>query len=118
DDTPSHKTTISTEPVVLQPDSFLVLSSDTTKLFNTYGSRQYVHSDIPSLNNSGDAIKIFTDRGLLVDSLNYTSDWGGNGVSLERRSETVPAIYKENFSDSPNTLGGTPGLPNEVAPDT
>src|SRR5699024_911739 len=118
DNTPSHKATISAKPVVLHPHSFLVLSRDTTVLYDIYGPRHYLQSPVPALNNSGDAIKIFARNNILTDSLNYTPGWGGKKVALERISGTIPAIYKENFDDSPNPLGGTPGMPNEVAPDT
>jgi hypothetical protein len=99
---------------VLYPDSFLVISSDTSSLYHVYGERDYVKaSGTPALNNGGDEVRIFTDSGLLVDSLKYTPDWGGSKVSLERRSGSAPSV-KANFGDSPNPLGGTPGLPNEV----
>jgi hypothetical protein len=118
DNTVSHITTISTNPVILQPHSFLVLSKDTTSLFNVYGSRPYLQvSNLPSLNNGGDAVKLLTDNKHLVDSLSYTPSWGGSKIALERKSDDLSAVYKENWGDSPNSLGGTPGLPNEVAKD-
>jgi hypothetical protein len=117
DNTDSHTAVISDDPLVLQPDSFLVLSKDTTALYDIYGSRQYIQTSVPALNNVGDDIKIFTKNNDLVDSLSYIADWGGRKVSLERRSDAAPSV-KENFGDSPDSSGGTPGLPNEVAPDT
>jgi hypothetical protein len=117
DNTASHTAVISDDPLVLQPNSFLVLSKDTTALYNTYGPRQYLQTSVPALNNIGDDIKIFTKNNDLVDSLSYTADWGGRKVSLERRSDAAPSI-KENFGDSPDSSGGTPGLPNEVVSDT
>src|SRR5699024_5649056 len=44
--------------------------------------------------------------------------WGGDGVALERRSDTAPSIYRENFGNSPHPNGGTPGQPNAIGDDT
>ncbi|HYW34049.1 MAG TPA: lamin tail domain-containing protein [Balneolaceae bacterium] len=110
--------TISYGESILRPDSFLVISSDTSALFRVYGSRPYLQPPkVPALNNDGDVIKILTGKNNLVDSLKYTPDWGGSHVALERRSDVAPTVYKENFGNSPDPLGGTPGLPNEVAED-
>jgi hypothetical protein len=102
-----------------RPGSFIVISSDTSGLFNTYGDREYVQSgNLPAFNNGGDVVKVITADGSRVDSLRYTSAWGGDNAALERRSDTTPSFFLENFGDSPNPLGGTPGLLNEVAEDT
>lgn len=102
----------------LEPDGYLVIAADTTVLFNTFGYRPYVHmSSFPALNNSGDAVRIVTPEGETADSLTYTPVWGGNDVAVERRSDSVPALFPENWADSPHPLGGTPGLPNEAEED-
>ncbi|MBN2732153.1 MAG: lamin tail domain-containing protein [Balneolaceae bacterium] len=111
--------TISSGTVILQPNDFIAVSSDTTALFNVYGSRPYVESgSIPSLNNGGDVVKILTDGGAVADSLQYTPAWGGDNIAVERRSDTAPSTYMENFGDSPSINGGTPGIANEIADDT
>src|SRR5699024_4264648 len=81
----SHLAVISSHSVILRPDSFLVISSDTSTLFNVFGKRAYVQSSgMPALNNSGDEVRIFTTDSVRVDSLQYTSAWGGSKVALER----------------------------------
>ena len=111
--------TISSDQVILQPNGFIAVSSDTSALFAVYGSRPYVQSSsIPSFNNNGDAVTIITDTGTQADSLQYDDSWGGDNVALERRSDTAPSIFQENFGDSPNPNGGTPGIANEVPDDT
>lgn len=108
----SGNATISTEELVLEPNEFMVLSSDTTTLFNAFGNQSYIQVwSLPALNNTGDAIKLLTAEGEVVDSLYYTSIWGGKDIALERRSDPTPAIYKENWGNSPASLGGTPGHP-------
>ena len=110
---------LSSGNVVLKPNGFVAVSSDTSTLFSVYGSRPYVESSaIPSLNNGGDVVKILTASGAIADSLRYEPSWGGANVSLERRSDIAPSIYRENFGNSPNPNGGTPGIANEVADDT
>jgi hypothetical protein len=105
-------------PIAIEPDSFLVISADTTELFNIFGARAYHQAGFPALNNSTpDAVQLITDTGAKADSLTYSSDWGGTDVALERRSATAPSIYKENWGDSPNPDGGTPGMANEIAED-
>jgi hypothetical protein len=111
--------TISSDQVILQPNGFIAVSSDTSALFAVYGSRPYVQSgSIPNFNNGGDAVTIITDTGTQADSLQYDDSWGGDNVALERRSDTAPSIFQENFGDSPNPNGGTPGIANKVPDDT
>ncbi len=105
-------------PIPIEPDSFLVISADTTELFNVFGNRAYHEAGFPALNNSTpDAVQLITDDGTIADSLTYNSSWGGTDVALERRSASTPSIYQENWGNSPNANGGTPGLPNEIAQD-
>lgn len=102
----------------LSPGQFVTLALDTTFLFNTFGTRSYIQlSSKNALDNGGDQVKIFSNSGLLIDSLRYSSSWGGDGVALERRSAEAPSEIRENWGDSPNVNGGTPGLENEIAQD-
>jgi len=110
---------ISSGEIILEADSFLVISADTTALFNTYGTGPYLKmNSLAALNNSGDVIQLKTNTGAMADSLRYTPRWGGKDVALERRSATTPAIFRENFGNSPDTLGGTPGSSNKVPDDS
>lgn len=109
---------ISSSNITLRPDSFLVVSADTTSLFNEFGHRAYSDmGGLASLNNGGDAIQLNTNTGSQADSLTYTPDWGGENIALERRSDSAPSTLQANWGDSPNPLGGTPGLTNEIPSD-
>jgi len=109
---------ITPDNLVLPADSFLVISSDTTLLNNLFGARNYIQmSTMPALNNGGDDIIIRQADGTRVDSLTYTSEWGGSDVALERRSPGAPSIAIENWEDSPAANGGTPGTVNLVPAD-
>jgi hypothetical protein len=111
---------ITDQEFLLEPESYLVISADTTSMTDIYGKRNWFQADnFPRLNvASNDEIRIFTESGTPADSLEYNpSLWGGNGVALERLSPDVPARFAENWSESPNPLLGTPGLQNDAATD-
>jgi len=114
----NSSSSLGSDPIPIEPDSFLVISADTAELNNLFGNRAYHEADFPALNNTTpDAVQLITDTGAKADSLTYTSNWGGTDVALERRSSSAPSIYQENWGDSPNPDGGTPGMSNEVAED-
>lgn len=94
------------EYAILAPDSTIIENFGEKKLLDIPG--------FPALNNSTDALVMRNQDGVLMDSLTFTSSWGGNEVSLERRSVDFPAIYYENWGDSPSENGGTPGSANEI----
>ncbi|MDZ7690552.1 MAG: lamin tail domain-containing protein [Balneolaceae bacterium] len=102
---------ISSDSLILEGDAFLVLTADSTNLFNSYGNRNYWEiKNFPTLNNSsGDQIRIHTGAGIVVDSLFYDPSWGGEDRALERRLATAPSVYRENWGNSPNKSGGHRG---------
>jgi hypothetical protein len=114
----SNSRELSADTLTIAPNDFLVISSDTTTLSSIFGHHHYVQANIPSLNNSGDILKLLTHSGIPADSLSYTTDWGGDQVALERRVAVVSETYRENWGNSPASSGGTPGSTNQVAPDT
>ena len=108
------------ETTVLGPDEYLVISPDTTTLFDTFGSRNYIKmGNYPGFTSTvEDEIRLFTEEETLADSLRYNpSTWGGNGVALERISPTAISYSRDNWEESPAPEGGTPGAPNQVEPD-
>ena len=112
---------LSDEDLLLEPGQFIVITEDAERMDEIFGERNF--HEIPNFPNFtltvADQIRLFTDNDVLADSLEYTpSGWGGNGVALERVSADVPATLQQNWEESPNELLGTPGLPNEVTPDT
>ena len=111
---------VSESDLVIEPESYLVLTDD-TELFsqvypdqNVTGMARYPAFTI----TTPDQIRLFTSDGILADSLMYNpSEWGGNGVALERLMTDLPSGLRENWAESPNPLLGTPGRPNEAVPD-
>ncbi|NGP78052.1 hypothetical protein G3570_15490 [Balneolaceae bacterium YR4-1] len=111
--------TIVQDTLVLEPGSLLAISSDTAALTLEFGSGNYLSvntGNFPSLNNGGDAIRILNNQGILIDSLYYYPDWGGEDIAMERRSVDAVSDKKANWGDSPQGIG-TPGSPNLVEQD-
>ncbi len=110
--------TITTNDVEVEPDSFVVLSKDSS-IFNffTIPSKVLVFN-IPSLNNSGDAVVIKDSLNVLLDSVYYFPEWGGNsdGKSLERIDAGGGSNNPGNWGTSVNIFKATPGYINSMSP--
>ncbi len=117
-DNSGNRKTISNTQFFLKAGEYAILAPDST-LIETFSSRKLLDiSGFPALNNSSDALVLRDAEGVLMDSLTYSSSWGGDEVSLERRSIDFPSIYQENWGDSPAFEGGTPGIANQIPKDT
>lgn len=100
------------------PDSFLVLTNDPGALGLVFGAGSYFDVSLPALNNTSDQIRLFDSMGVMVDSLEYDTSWGGVDVALERRSASAPSTVRANWGDSSSSVFGTPGKENAIAQDT
>jgi len=104
---------------VLKPSSYIVLAAnENLKSFFPEIPLLVLGSNFASLNNTSDQILIKNNLGQTLDSLMYSSSWGGTKLSLERRSETVSSIYQENWGNSSAALFGSPGSANTVLLDS
>ncbi|MCG8373355.1 MAG: lamin tail domain-containing protein, partial [Balneolales bacterium] len=102
----------------LLPGKYVVLAADSTIAETFPGTSLIAVSSFPALNNSEDDLVLRNEEGMLIDSLTYASSWGGDEVSLERRTVDVSAVFMENWRNSPSENSGTPGRANETLPDT
>jgi hypothetical protein len=109
---------ISDTNFVLHPDTFLVLTTNPQDLQNVFGAVNAQDVSLPTLNNTTDQIRLRDASGNTVDSLEYTPEWNGVDVAIERRSLSVSSTLRANWGDSPNVQSGTPGKENEIEPDT
>ena len=68
----------------------------------------------PSLRNTGDAVVLRSSDGVVIDSLYYLPEWGGNspGISLERRDPDAISIDPANWAESVAEAGSTPLIKN------
>ncbi|MCC5908194.1 MAG: lamin tail domain-containing protein [Balneolaceae bacterium] len=112
---------ISSDDLLFHPGDYIVLTDNEEIMADIYGERNYLKmSNFPSYTVTvADQIRLFTAEDVLADSLEYNpSEWGGDGVALERLSTDVPATLRQNWEESPNDMLGTPGFPNDATPDT
>ena len=108
------KGTITQNDIFLRPGEFAVLTSDTSK-YPFYPPDKFFHVKFGSLGNASDGFVIYDNRGLVIDSVEYNSKWGGEkGFSLERLSFSWESCDSTNWSTSLNINGATPGLKNSI----
>lgn len=73
---------------------------------------------LPALNNSGDAVILSTNSGLVMDRVDYTVDWYGDpnkedgGWSLELLDAESDCPGRTNWRASIDPTGATPGIAN------
>jgi hypothetical protein len=109
--------TVSSIKRAFLPGQRVVLTVDSA-LHRAFPDRNVVVvAGFPSLTNTSDAIIIKNLTGVTLDSLTYSSTWGGREQSLERRSNSVSAGIRSNWGVSPSTEKHTLGLANLLAPD-
>jgi hypothetical protein len=107
--------TLTSSQAVLPPGSYMVILPN-EELLSVFPDISYINAGgrLSALKNGGDNIVIVNPEGVVIDSLSYSPDWGGDGVALERRRAGRPSGSPDNWGESPNELLGTPGAPNEV----
>jgi len=110
--------TITNSDFILQPDSFVVLTADSSILNYFPVSSSIIKISMPALNNTGDAVVIKDSMNVLIDSVNYLPSWGGNtgGKSLERILKDNPSNDPQNWKTSQSIFKATPGKINSVTP--
>jgi len=102
----------------IQSKSFVVLSRDSSILNFYQLPVDVIVFKLPSLNNTGDAIVIKDSLDVIIDSLEYFPDWGGNsgGKSLERISAEGGSTLQSNWGTSVSKNKATPGNTNSITP--
>ena len=106
------------ESVNIAPGEFLVLT-DNISITNFYTiPSQVVVINLPSLNNTGDEIRITDASNKTIDSLEYLPSWGGStgGRSLERINVEGSSIDENNWVSATSINKATPGSINSVSP--
>jgi Lamin Tail Domain/FlgD Ig-like domain/CARDB len=104
--------------LIIPPSSYLVLTKDISVInYHRFIPSTVYEIDLPVLNNDADGIIIFDDRGAVIDSVKYSSDWGGtNGYSLERKDVNVNSNQPLNWGSSNDIEQSTPGRINSITP--
>lgn len=106
------------DDIYIKPKSYLVLAKDTTiHFYHRIIPAKVVKINLPVLNNDIDGVVLKDNRGMMIDSVKYFSDWGGmGGTSLERISIASPSNLSGNWSSSTDLELSTPGRINSVTP--
>ncbi|MES2875495.1 MAG: lamin tail domain-containing protein [Bacteroidota bacterium] len=106
--------------IIISPQSFLIIcaKADTTE-FRIFGKVLGL-SPWPTLNNSGELIRLVNAEGLAVDSIRYSDLWYRSttkkqgGWSLERKDPGPKCLGHLNWFASRDITGGTPGKENSI----
>jgi hypothetical protein len=107
---------ITTQSVEIPANSFVVLTRDSS-LLNFYNVQSaIIELNLPALNNTGDAVVIKDSIGIVIDSLFYLPEWGGDtgGRSLERISSEISSTDPLNWGTSLSIFKATPGFINSL----
>jgi len=105
--------------VSIAMDEYVVIAADSTLVDSVPNGVPYLTPDggFPTLNNSGDEIRIFDPFNTLIDSLFYSSTWGiDQGISLEKYYPNDSSHIQGNWAPSNSLSGFTIGAPNAVTP--
>lgn len=101
----------------MNPGDYIVITRGRPVFEHRFGVRNFIEADqfpVFNLTTSG-TINIENEQGETLEVLTYSaSEWGGNGVSLERLSFELNANLRGNWRESVDALTGSPGLPNTV----
>jgi hypothetical protein len=103
------------------PLGYALITKDTALLIQRYRYVGGTLVQVPALptflfNNTGDAVVVFDQGDQLLDSMKYTTSWGGNaGTSLERLDMLEASIDSSNWASSTDSMRATPGRENSVA---
>jgi len=111
--------TLAFPPVIIQPDSFLLITSPAcTSLFQAFGQAAGIQGF--SLNNE-DILWVRDPGGALIQVLSFTEEWhhdpdkDDGGWSMELVDPSCPCQGGLNWRASLDGSGGTPGKANSVA---
>jgi hypothetical protein len=101
--------------LLLNPKEYLIVANDSSiqNVFNV--PSKMLIKNFPALNNSGDKIILIDSLDRTIDSLEYSSAWGGlSGRSLEKIDPHSASIDSANWKTTLSRNNGTPGFINSV----
>ena len=101
------KSLVANAPFPVAPGEYLLVSADSTLSRYFALPSPVIVSSFSALNNSTpDAVVLFDNRGITMDSVWYKPSWGGiNGRSLERVDCFASSVDSANWRSSAPTCG-------------
>jgi len=118
---PTTQTQATFPDVLLLPNTYLVVCGTSAVAEFANFTFPIGLTSFPSLSNAGDKIYLKDASGNLIHYVEYSDDWykssvkKNGGWSLELIDANNPCSGGENWEESTNDNGGTPGLKNSVA---
>ncbi len=110
------KNFITNENIFINPNEIFIVAKDTS--FNSAyikSNAKVFYSNFGNLGNTSDGVILFDFRNGIIDSLFYSSSWGGKkGYSLERISLDGSTNDSTNWVTSLDLSGSTPGKQNSI----
>lgn len=108
------------DTVLIEPNSFWVLSElNDLGNYDYENSRILIPDELPNLNNGSDGLWLGDMSGAIIDTVQYSGDWGGgDGVSLERRNPFLSGQEPANWGSADSEPQATPTRQNSVLVDT
>ncbi len=119
---PSNMCTIASQNLILAPQAYIVLTTDSTQVKQTYvnhGVGTFIQMTLPTFANAEGNVYLLSETSMVVDSLSYSEKWhfrlidDRKGKSLERINPFGPTQNQDNWQTASETVGwGTPGIQN------
>ncbi len=102
--------------LILEGDSYLIAAKDTAVQMKKEINNFLLCKNLPSLNNSGDAVVLKDSIGTIIDSVLYMPAWGGgSGKSLERKEYYLNSNDPAAWGTSLSLNNSTPGKINSIS---
>ena len=118
----SPPTRIASEPFLMFPGDYIVMTEDQPGLSLSYHVKfpdRVLVSPVPSLPDTEGILVLLNSQGEIIDELHYKDDWhfalldDKEGIALERISAALLTNDKNNWSSASYSAGfGTPGYAN------
>jgi hypothetical protein len=106
--------------VVIEPDSFLVLTTSAAIPYFPSGLPLVALPTLPTMTNAGTTVTLKEPSGIVISTVSYTDNWyhdtskDEGGWSLEQQDPGNPCAGADNWKASLDARGGTPGTKNSV----
>ncbi len=116
-DATSALRTITQQSYILQSGTYIIVCQDSGKFKSLYPqfSGKFFQTAWSALNNTGDNLIVMDQNSVHIDSVTYSSSWGGlSGVSLERKNPSGLSNDPLNWGSCKAASKGTPGLENSI----
>ncbi len=102
--------------IIINPNQYFVFADDISFIEVNPTVDNFIISSLPNLNNAGDKIILLDSLNRVIDSLQYTSAWGGtSGKSLERKEAEHSSLDSVNWGSANLIVGGSPGKINSIS---